>query len=361
MTALGKTLKAICMRLSGSALVVILFMIIGGRFPAGTSAAGEANPLAPYPTLDGMFAEITQAAKDNPGNVELITYGKSVKNRPLYCLRIHRGDGKKRPAALIGGNIHGDEWIANRVAMGIAKRLIEGCGKAERETKFLEMTDVFIAPCLNPDGYAAFWKSGGRASAKASRTNANGVDLNRNFPEPSGGANFRTSLTGVDDEKSSGYRGPKPYSEPETRAIRDLAAERRFFGNVNYHCKAMQITPAKATSDAGAKRMMDMAGAYQKNQPGVRYSIIPWPRALPIFQGNMEDSLYHEHGCMSILIELQERKEFEEKSPKPNIRMWQRNPRNPETVVEDNYPACLTALEAAFRMTGGEPIPAEKR
>lgn len=60
---------------------------------------------------------------------------------------------------------------------------------------------IVLMPCANPDGYAA-----------KTRQNANGVDLNRNFPD-------KTYGTG---KKSGKYDGGKiAASEPETRAIMD--------------------------------------------------------------------------------------------------------------------------------------------
>lgn len=62
---------------------------------------------------------------------------------------------------------------------------------------------MFI-PCLNPDGMA-----------KNKRVNANGVDLNRNFPTKNWGQD--TSLAG--DNPSDYYGGVSPASEIETQFV----------------------------------------------------------------------------------------------------------------------------------------------
>lgn len=61
----------------------------------------------------------------------------------------------------------------------------------------------------------------------------NGVDLNRNYgPETYWNANNGGSST---DPKSDVYRGEKPFSEPETQAIKRLCETYQFGFIMNYH------------------------------------------------------------------------------------------------------------------------------
>jgi len=84
---------------------------------------------------------------------------------------------------LVVGCIHGNECAG----LAIARQLTRTPPPTE--------TDLWVVADLNPDG-----------AANRTRGNAQGVDLNRNFP-------WRwTRLTGTYDS------GPRPLSEPETRA-----------------------------------------------------------------------------------------------------------------------------------------------
>lgn len=99
---------------------------------------------------------------------------------------------------LVGG-IHGDELSSVSVVFRWLRRL--------RQDPYRQF-HWRIVPVLNPDGLL---------KRPASRTNANGVDLNRNFPTPEGQAqplDYWIERTGRDRRR---FPGPTPFSEPETR------------------------------------------------------------------------------------------------------------------------------------------------
>ncbi len=100
---------------------------------------------------------------------------------------------------LIVGVFHGDEPQG--------KYLIE---------EYLKSNDnngLLFIPCLNPDGLLL-----GR------RTNANGVDLNRNFPTKNWGKNEGDNAT-CDDANTAYYGGTKGGSEIETQFLIDTINE----------------------------------------------------------------------------------------------------------------------------------------
>jgi len=119
--------------------------------------------------------------------IRTVELGRSVKGVPLV-LEVF-GEGPER--ILIFGGIHGNEPTSAEVARKLANRL-------RIDWELFTGKTVAILAEANPDGLAD-----GR------RANANGVDLNRNFPAE----NWRRSRRG-------GRRhGSAPASEPETQAI----------------------------------------------------------------------------------------------------------------------------------------------
>lgn len=109
---------------------------------------------------------------------------------------------------LIQGGLHGNELLASDFVAWLAKRFANG----ESLLNTLNNGNISIdfVPYANPDGTIQF-----------TRYNSNQINLNRNFDV----------LWGVTRENP----GPSPFSENETRAIRDLVLSRDYTAAVDVH------------------------------------------------------------------------------------------------------------------------------
>lgn len=99
-------------------------------------------------------------------------------------------------------------------------------------------TELYLIPCLNPDGYifneenyinggSIFWRKNRRDNGDGSF----GVDLNRNYGYEFGYDDIGSSP----DPNSAVYRGPEGFSEPETRASQAFCNAHEFQIALNYH------------------------------------------------------------------------------------------------------------------------------
>jgi hypothetical protein len=132
------------------------------------------------------------------------TAARSVKGRPLLQRDVQAPDAKLR--VLVIGGIHGDELSSASVAIHWI-RLAE---TALSDTPY--PVHWRFVPALNPDGLLM---------QPPRRGNANGVDLNRNFPTPNWARDAKVyweKRTGKDPRR---WPGPKPLSEPESSFIVD--------------------------------------------------------------------------------------------------------------------------------------------
>jgi protein MpaA len=125
-----------------------------------------------------------------PASAEVI--GHSVQGRPITLVRV--GDPAAPRKILVVGEVHGNE-PAGRTIVAALRGATPALG-----------TQLLLIRDLNPDGFAHH-----------ARTNAHGVDLNRNSPQHWAGA------------------GPRPWSEPETRALRALILRERPTLTIYYH------------------------------------------------------------------------------------------------------------------------------
>lgn len=123
---------------------------------------------------------------------------RSVKGRPIYTRDV-RPEGARLRVLVIGG-MHGDELSSSSVAL----HWIRFAQEAPEHTHWR-----FI-PALNPDGLF---------NRPSHRVNANGVDLNRNFPTPNWERDapfYWEKRTRKDPRR---WPGKAPLSEPESKFL----------------------------------------------------------------------------------------------------------------------------------------------
>jgi protein MpaA len=129
--------------------------------------------------------------------------GRSVRGVPLYWRDI-KPDGARLRVLVMGG-IHGDELSSGSLAL-------HWLALAQQPTQMPTPVHWRFIPVLNPDGVMA---------QPPRRVNANGVDLNRNFPTPNwerDAAVYWEQRTHKDPRR---WPGRRPLSEPETRYLHD--------------------------------------------------------------------------------------------------------------------------------------------
>jgi murein peptide amidase A len=128
------------------------------------------------------------------------TQARSVKGQPLWVRDLPVPNAKLK--VLVVGGIHGDELSSASLALhwiALAKEI-----PAQTHWRFV--------PLLNPDGLL---------TSPARRTNANGVDLNRNFPTPHWDKEAPIYWQQKVKRDPRRWPGPKPLSEPESRYLHE--------------------------------------------------------------------------------------------------------------------------------------------
>ncbi|MCK5559782.1 MAG: zinc carboxypeptidase, partial [Thermoplasmata archaeon] len=137
------------------------------------------------------------------------------------------------PNVLYMGTHHAREVIANEILLYFLNSIVENYTVNQTITDMINTRELWIVPIVNPDGVEYFhetewwWRKNRRDNGDGTF----GVDLNRNYGW----------MWGLNDGGSSPntnsptYRGPGPFSEPETQIIRDFGHEYAFELMLTFH------------------------------------------------------------------------------------------------------------------------------
>jgi len=196
-----------------------------------------------YRTLDEIYAHVDSLIADHPDIVSApVSLGQTVEGRDIRAVKISDNPGldEDEPEILYTAAIHAREVITPEVLLYFMDHLTDSYGVIPEVTDLVDNREMWFVTVVNPDGYyynEATYPGGGGMWRKNRRDNGDGsfgVDLNRNY-----GYQW-----GYDDEGSSPitsyptYRGPAPFSEPETQAMRDFIIGREFIITIYYHSHA---------------------------------------------------------------------------------------------------------------------------
>jgi len=139
-----------------------------------------------YPTYEAYVDMMNQFETDYPDICEVISIGQTIEGRELLFVRISDNIGQEEGEAqfMYTGTMHGDETAGYVLLLRLIDYLTSNYGTDPRITNMVDGLDIWINPAANPDGTYA---GGNNTVYGATRYNANGVDLNRNYPDPEDG------------------------------------------------------------------------------------------------------------------------------------------------------------------------------
>ena len=184
-----------------------------------TMSTTTASPSTTTTTVPHVADLVTDA-------VQVVEFGRSVEGKPLVAVERGTPGGV---VVLVIGVIHGDEDAGVAIVDRLATAPVP------------DGIDLWLVESMNPDGQAV-----------RRRTNANLVDLNRNFP---------FGWAPLEEPGGSQYGGTGPASEPETQAMVGLISVLQPDLGIWYHQDLFRIAPAAGPRRraAGALRRADRA------------------------------------------------------------------------------------------------------
>ncbi|MBC8197018.1 MAG: DUF2817 domain-containing protein [Candidatus Marinimicrobia bacterium] len=279
------------------------------------------NPLRSYNNYTEMTAILQNIAIEYPEITQLISIGQSVQGRELWVMNISDNPGinEIEPEFKYVANMHGDEVVGRELSLNLIEWLCENYSTDPRATHLVNNVDIFIMPSMNPDGFEM-----------GSRYNANGVDLNRDFPDQ------------FDDPNNSTLG-----RQPETIALMEWTWEHNFILSANMHGGALVANypfdgPYSGNYSASPddELFIELATTYSNNHSEMYQSnsfsngITNGSQWYAIF-GGMQDWNYIWEKDFDITLEQSEDK-------------WPNSSELPQ-FWEDNKESLLTYIEQIFK------------
>ena len=170
-----------------------------------------------YPTYMAYIDLMNQFATDYPDLCEVVNIKTLSSTREILFIHINDNldSDEGEPQFMYTSSIHGDELTGYILNLRLIDYLLSNYGIDDQATNLVENIDIWINPLANPDGTYA---GGNNTVFGATRGNANGIDCNRNFPDPEDGPH------------------PDGYDwQEETQAFMDFAEDHHFVMSANFH------------------------------------------------------------------------------------------------------------------------------
>lgn len=255
-----------------------------------------------YPIYE-LYVEMMQNfATSYPDICKLDTIGESKYGRLLLAVKIsdNVSVNEEEPEFFYTGTMHGNETTGYILLLRLIDSLLVSYGQSSQITSLIDDNEIFINPLANPDGTYA---GGNNTITSATRSNGNGVDLNRNFPDPDNGPN----------------PDGNPY-QPETIAMMDYAEKNHFVLSANFHGGAEVVNYPWDTfahyhpdTEWFKKISLSYAEPAIANSPSGYFQgisstgIIKGYNWYPTY-GNRQDYMTYYHHCREVTIEVSDSK-----------------------------------------------------
>jgi len=252
----------------------------------GKSTKDVKDPTRDYYSYEQLITYMLFIANQYPDICQMVQVGRSVQNRAIFMLKISDNVTmeENEPEVELDAAIHGNEVVGYDLLVRLIQLLTSEYSTNPRVANIVNNTEIWINPLFNPDGYVL-----------QQRENANGVDLNRHFPDFITDPN--NTVTG---------------REPEIAAHMQFVAAHTLNLGLNYHCGSLvmnypwdKISALAPDNDL----YIDLSEAYSvHNNP--MWNSIEFTHGITNgyvwyqVNGSIIDWAYYYHDCLDITCEV---------------------------------------------------------
>jgi murein tripeptide amidase MpaA len=252
-----------------------------------------------YPSYETYVAMMYQFQVDYPGLCRIVDAGATVQGRSILFAQIsdNVSTEEDEPEVMHTSSMHGDETTGYILCLRLIDSLLSAYGSDPYITRLVDSLEIWINPSANPDGT---YYSGNSSVYGARRYNANGVDINRNFPDPAEG----------DHPDGNSW-------QPETVVMMNLAQAHSFNISANFHGGAEVVnypwdtwSRAHADEDWYVNICLAWAQSAQAASPGLYMESLQFPDGITNgyawyrVAGGRQDYMIYWRGCREVTAEI---------------------------------------------------------
>jgi hypothetical protein len=296
-----------------------------------------------YKSYEESKQFLFECMKNYPDIINVKSIGKSWEDRDilLATVSLNVAYANLKPALLFTGTVHAREWIGNELGIAFIDYILKNYKNNPEILKTITYNTLYLVPCLNPDGFEysrthfSFWRKNRRNNGDGTY----GVDLNRNFS-----IGYQKSK----NTSSNVYSGPKPFSEPETLAIKNFVdTHPNITIALDYHSQGNVFFPAHKFNHEMELEGTDLntlcanMNYHIYKITGRRYGINRGKPPTKLISGSGRE-YYYSKGIISAVVEVGTR----------NIPDYMQNM---SESISENIPALLYALGEAKSYSSHAP------
>jgi len=260
-----------------------------------------------YYSFEEIYDWLDELLEQYPTILTSHLVGYSYENREIRAVKLSHKEGNQ--AIVIEATIHAREWISSATATWVLNELLTSTDPdvIDIATNF----DWYFIPLLNVDGFV-YTKTTNRLWRRTRYPHYHlcyGVDLNRNF-------DFEWMRVGASDNPcSETHAGPRAFSDPESRALRDFYEARKADISVylalhsygQYILSPFGYTLDRADNYDQLMQIGNAAASAIRQRYGTEYTVGSTAEVLYFNSGSSRDWLKGVHNInVSYTIELRD-------------------------------------------------------
>ncbi len=221
-------------------------VVVESAQPLAQKLTGGLDIPVGYLDLAGIEASLLATAAAHPTIAQVVDLstltgvGPTSGGRTIKAIKISDNVAvdEDEPNLLIVAMHHAREIVTPEICLDHIARLVAGYGSDPVITSFVDDNEIWFIPVVNPDGFDHVWTVNNlwRKNRAPQAGGEIGVDLNRNYD-----LGWNSTCSGSTSPSSNTYKGTAPFSEIETRTIRDFSRDRRFAKVLDYHSSGREV------------------------------------------------------------------------------------------------------------------------